>query len=392
MIPYIFCYTIVIFETFFSEKMFKEEKKELGYFFGILIILTLSIFAGMRDLTIGADVLGYVAKDFYNASYHSLKELLDISNEEYGFIILCFICNKLFGNIHALLFIIELIISTFLFLFLKNNRKNNSMIFTMIIYLLFCYPESFCIVRQHIALAICLFATKYINNSNHKKENFIKLLIFNLIAYMFHSSAILFIIIDLLIYISNKDKIRHLNRKIFFVFLIASIILIFNNTWINLLIKLSILPERYLLYFDSNSVKSYISQFGKSNLLRLFYKLIWIIIFLRSAYMNKTKENRVKGLIPCILLVLDLIIYIASCKYIILSRLNIILFESTLLLFNNNLFKNITIKQNKIFMYIFVITLLLFNFYAVIIRKSNDIGGYNVYPYIFEDDYKNNNI
>ena len=70
MIPYIVCFSIVILETYFSEKMFKEDKKELGYFFGILIILTLSIFAGMRDLTIGTDVLGYVAKDFNNASYY----------------------------------------------------------------------------------------------------------------------------------------------------------------------------------------------------------------------------------------------------------------------------------------------------------------------------------
>lgn len=392
MIPYIVCFSIVILETYFSEKMFKEDKKELGYFFGILIILTLSIFAGMRDLTIGTDVLGYVAKDFNNASYYSLGKLLEISNEEYGFVFLCFICNKVFGNIHALLFIIEVIISTFLFLFLKNNRRNNSMTFTMIIYLLFCYPESFCIVRQHIALAICLFATKYINCRNRKRGNFIKLLIFNLIAYMFHSSAILFMIINLLMYISNKDKIKHLNRKIFFVFFIASIIIILNETWINLLIKLNILSERYLLYFDSNLAKSYVSQFNNSNLLRIFYKLVWIIIFLRSAYMNKIKENRIKDLIPCILLVLDLIIYIVSCKYIIFSRLNIILFESVLLLFNNNLFNNITIKQNKTLMYFFVIILLLFNFYAVIIKKSNDVGGYNVYPYVFEDDYKNNNI
>ena len=392
MIPYILCFITIIFETFISEKMFKEGNKETGNFFGILLIFTLSLFAGMRDLTIGTDVLGYVTKDFNNASYYTLNTLFDISNEEPGFVMLCFICNKLFGNIHVLLFVIEIIISTFLFLFLKNNRKNNSMTFTMIIYLLLCYLESFCIIRQHIALAICLYASKYVNKSNPKKRDFIKALIFDFIAYMFHSSAILYILIYLLMYISNKSEDNKQNKKIFLIFVITSIILILHEFLTQILINLNILPERYLIYLNPNSITSYISQFNNSNLLRIFYKFTWIIIFLRSFYREKIKKNRISNALPCILLVLDLLIYIISCKYIIFSRLNIILFESVLLLYNNYLFENIKIRQNKILMYVLIITLLLTNFYFVIIKKSNTVGGYNVYPYVFEDDYKSNDI
>ena len=180
----------------------------------------------------------------------------------------------------------------------------------------------------------------------------------------------------------NKENILVVKQKTWYVYII--ILILFSKYIVFFAINIHFLPEKYLFYFNNNS--KYIGMFNSTNLLRIFYKLMWIFLFAKSFFRNKKANNNVDS-IPCILLIIDLVLYIFSIKYTIFNRFSIILFESVLLLYNNNLIKNIKVKSNRLILYTIIILLLIVNFYLVIVKKSNTIGGYQTYPYIFEDDY-----
>lgn len=385
MIPYIACFVIVILETLFAERMFKKGNKKLGYLAGALIVLTMSIFAGVRDLTVGADVLGYVVNDFDRASQYDLFTLMGASNEGPGFVALSFICNRLFGDIHVFLFVIQAIMSTFLFLFIKDNRKKQSMTLMMAIYLLLCFAESFCIIRQHIALAICLYATKYMNMERIRRKELIKMLAFLLIACSFHTSMILYGVVYLLMYL-NRGKGSKKKRNMLIVSVGTCVAFLMSSILIMVPVNLGILSERYLLYFNTST--SFVGEFGAGNLLRIFYKVVWFVLFAFTFFKARKKGKNLGNFLPCILLIIDLIIYIISCRYIVFSRFNIILFDTVLLMYGHELFEDIKIRANRLILYAVATILLAGNFYYLIVYKTGSVGSYNVYPYAIEDDFE----
>lgn len=381
MLPYLFCFVTVMLEIVISETLFRKGNKKGGIVFCVLAAVTMAFFAGLRDLTVGTDVLGYVAENYDRASEQGLMSMISTSNEEPGFVALCFLCNKLFGNIHILLFIIELIIAGFVIAFMKDNRKKQPMYFMMAVYLLLCYVESFCIIRQHMALAICLYATKFVNKEAMERGDVIKIAASLLLAMSFHASAAVFLIIYLIIYLHRMKSIERRNRIISRI--VAMSLLLFVTLFaIILFADINSLSGRYFEYFYKGS--DFVGRYGINNIGRIIYKLIWLLLFILVA--NKRNGGRDKN-IPVLLLTIDLALYIISIKYTILARFGILLFDSALLIYGGNLL-SLTEKKTRYLIVVMVMILLSVNFKQVVMRKTGTEGSYNVYPYVLEDDIK----
>lgn len=379
MIPYLICFLFTIFFTYIAEVNFRKKRKIVGIIFSIFTILLPSIMAGIRDMTIGSDTSGYPLNIFNKSKmYNNLRSVLENTNEEFGFVLLGYVTSMLTNNIHYYLFFIELITMSFIYLFAYYKRDKVPMSFFITIYMLMCYSESLCVMRQHIALAIFLYSIKFL-----EQKKYIKMSLLFLLSTQFHTTAVVGIVIYIL-YILEESKLTRKKKNIIYFIIISCIIVItiqYSNVVDFLIYKLKILPERYSTYFVEGKYYNDTINFSSS---RIIFKLFWLILTIISLYVKKlNKMEDIKKERICILLfIIDILIYIFSLKFIVLSRMSYFLFYPAIFLSLkslNNIFKKD--KFNQMICYMMIISISVFYFYVTIVRNADNEGGYNTYPY-----------
>lgn len=379
MIPYLICFLSTILFTYIAEINFKKKRKIVGIIFSICAILIPSIMAGIRDMTIGSDTSGYPLNIFNKSKmYNNFKIVLENTNEEFGFVLLGYVTSLLTSDIHYYLFFIELITMSFIYLFAYYKRDKVPMCFFITIYMLMCYSESLCIMRQHIALAIFLYSIKFL-----EQKKYIRMSLLFLLSTQLHTTAVVGIIIYIL-YILEESKLTKKKKNIIYCIIISCIIvmIIQYSNIVNLLIyRLKILPERYSIYFAEGKYYNDIINFSSS---RIIFKLFWLMITIISFYVKKVnKMEDTKNEKICILLfIIDILIYIFSLRFIVLSRMSYFLFYPAIFLSLKSL-NNICKKDtfNQIICYIIIISIFIVYFYVTIVRNADIEGGYNTYPY-----------
>ena len=168
--------------------------------------------AGLRSFDIGTDTRHYSDIFIY------IKEGLNTDYIEVGWRFLNRTVGFLGMNYTVVIFIAEFLCLYPVFYVLKRTVENyNFGVF--IYYAMYLYLHSFNMVRQCIAMSLCL-----LSYYNFIKKNTIKTIIWFLIAYSFHKSALIFLILYPL-------KFVNINA-VFTVFLLVSTFafgLIFTN-------------------------------------------------------------------------------------------------------------------------------------------------------------------
>ena len=159
----------------------------------------LVIFSGCRALDVGNDTPMYVRY------FNSVDGLHDISKYQnrFEFLFRVFVCAiaQFFDSPHALLFISSLVIIFISFRVIYKNSVTPWYSVLMYIFLMFYY-NSMCLMRQYIAVALCMVALSYL--AEHK---WIKFIIFVVAAGLFHTSAlIVLIMLPLMSLPFNKEK------------------------------------------------------------------------------------------------------------------------------------------------------------------------------------------
>lgn len=215
MTIYLIIFAISVILFFFSEKV------KVSFFERILVLLGLiapSLLAGMRSLYVGTDVLTYVYPLFHIAeSSSSYLQYLNmpalnggilqtVSSYEYGYTFLTYVVAKLTGSFQFLQFFIEFFILSFIYLGIRRLKIDNMPIwFCMLTYYLLFFNNSLNIVRQWMAMSILLYGFKYI-----KEQKLTKFIITILFAYLFHSTAIIGLLLYLLYWIIKVSSKRSL--------------------------------------------------------------------------------------------------------------------------------------------------------------------------------------
>lgn len=379
---------IVLLTTFFFylainlKFSVNENKKYLIVVFVALTVLIPSIVAGGRDLSIGTDTRGYLLAD-YNISNNvsSIKDAIDLSNEELGFISLVYFVSHIFENIHVVMFVIEFIIMCFVVKYALSADNKDEAHTIILFYMFLCFANSMCIMRQHISLAILLFSTRMFENKKYLHCGLLFIL-----AYLFHSSAVCFLLIYLLLFISEKNSFSVMKRKYFIICIVLSLVILNLSFFLDILINvIHILPSRYNLYISSSW---FYSSSGNSIItLRFILNALFIIIFWLFYIIESDEINKKRNLFSLVLMIFNMILYIESRKFLILSRFSIYFFYGAILL-NPAIVKQLKFNDKikiskkgyfKSVLNFTVILLVLVTFYGDVITNSNY---YNLYPYI----------
>lgn len=212
--------------------------------------------------------------DSYKILYYSTN--IDSLYPEKGFLLINEIL-KYFDFDYQMMFVV---FSTLMFYFLykgfsyyKKTNKNYKIISSLLIFAIFpdLWLGSLSSIRQHLAIAIIFWGSRYIFERNFAKYFFIVV-----VATMFHYSAFLMIII----YFFNKELFPRL------VLLSAPIgfFCLSQTTFINSLIMNAPLLDKYAFYIEEST--SAVNTGASTVFLLMLYYLMLNIKCINSFYIN----------------------------------------------------------------------------------------------------------
>lgn len=259
MKAYIITIILSTFFAFLAETSFKKNNKKLALFFLIISGIIPCFIAGIRNEYVGRDIHNYLSY-LYDCSINksNIVHVYNATHIEPLFIILVYL-TSLFKNINIVFFFIQVAITLPIYYYAYLNRKDISITFIVFIYFMSMYCYSLSMMRQSIAISLCLLSTYYYTNKNYKKGIFL-----NLIAFLFHRTAILGAVIYILSKnIFNENSISKNNLKLFLFIVISLLAIILSPKLI------SLLPSKYSRYLSSSYTSSV-------NILSIIKKIIWI--------------------------------------------------------------------------------------------------------------------
>ncbi len=282
MIIYLFVFSISIYFTWLAERSTKN--KPIFFLLSSIAILTLSVLAGCRDSGIGTDTEVYVNKiwskiidinswnDFI--FYYQQKYFEDI---EFIYLLLNWITSLFSKDVHSIYFITNLVVVVFTYLTLYDNRKKASMWIGMTFFCFIYYNLSLNLVRQSIALSMCMYSFKY-----WQRKQWIKAIIWFIIILNTHNTGIFYSIVIVTFFLTQiqNNKVKNILLSSFII--INLIIFIAFDFILILVIKLGILPTKFLWYLGSENEM-------------LFIKSVFInyLIFLFSFFFMSKENNNI---------------------------------------------------------------------------------------------------
>lgn len=146
-----------------------------------MLILTLTLVAGLRHQTVGIDTQGYVSltSQLRNSYFLKLNNI-----KEQGFIFLSYLLVNMSDGYTLSLLVYSFITNALIILRLYDYKNKISFTWAVFIYYMLFYFATFNTIRQWIAMALVFFGTRYIGKSN------IKFIICVLVAILMHTTAL----------------------------------------------------------------------------------------------------------------------------------------------------------------------------------------------------------
>lgn len=278
MIPYVVIFTIVIILSLIANKLYPKYKKT-SYTVSAIVIIVLSIFAGLRALTVGYDISVYGKYIFERAAtYSSLTSYIStFQKNEVLYYILNFIVSRFSDNIHVFLFVHQFIIAFIIHLIAYREKKkhNTNLALTIFCYLMFWFNSSLNIIRQSLAIIIILYSFKFI-----EEKKYLKYYLFLAVAFFFHKSSILMIFLPLMHHIYNK-------KNSFIHICITSFLLIASFFFLD---EIFFALARFLPMLE-NYDKYVVLGFTNLRTRYLIFKIIMLLAILFTYFCTNNKEK-----------------------------------------------------------------------------------------------------
>ena len=194
----LFFFVLAIVTIFLYHLAERSNNKQI-YFIALLPPVLIE---GLRNDNIGTDMNVYGAVWFYNMRVQdSLPGILqDATTPEYAYHSLIYLGKLLSKDIHVYLTLCAAIkMGLVFFTGYKFRHLINTSLF-LAFYFSFFYFSGFSMMRQTLALSVCILSVWYLFN-----ERYVVFLIIVFIAYLFHNSALLMLIV-LYLYVTRKMK------------------------------------------------------------------------------------------------------------------------------------------------------------------------------------------
>lgn len=228
----------IIFIALYKWAELRESKWLL--FFAILVP---SLFEGLRDDIVGQDMLGYGSQWFdYMDETECIWDMFSFAQTpEYAYHLIIYLSKLILPDIHLYMTICALIKMSMVTLFAYRMRYQISTVLFMFSYYCFFYVTSFSMMRQGVAVAICIYSLYYFYN-----ENILKFLICVLVSYLFHNSAILMLLL-IPLYLMRNFKYKYAVILGSILLIITSVEILFEYVLLLPIFK----SEMMDLYMDS---------------------------------------------------------------------------------------------------------------------------------------------
>ena len=276
----------------------------------IFALLLPCLLAGLRDYTIGADVLNYGNYWFMRATLaHSNPSdyfaAADRGSIGLAYAFLNFIVSLFTNSAHWLYFILAVLEIIILYFSVKPFEKTISIAFSFFIFYMVYYNDSLNALRQMPAMLLVLFSYRYV-----RMRKIISFVIVIVIATLFHITAIM----GLLIYplaVLSESKLKDIFNVVIFALMVASVFL-FSEVF-NLLVRLNFLSaERYGHYLENEDTTG-----GRFVRIALFLFIFLIFTIKRKWLTSKYKELQSSYMYMLFSAVLSMLLLIYSSAYII---------------------------------------------------------------------------
>lgn len=336
---------IVIIYLIILGLFLKNSKIKKWYY--IIICLSIFLLAAYRDANVGNDTIQYL-RFFDLVNQSSLNEIIKGKYFEIGYIYINYIIKIINDSQLLFLFITSGFIYYGIFRFIYKNSKNIFLSLLLFVLLLYFF-ESMSAIRQYLSISILLLSFDSIKN----KKN-VKFLISVFLAFLFHKSAI----ICILLYPLYNLKIGNKTRLILF---LATIFLSFVGA--NVLTS---------ILFKLNFYTSYLNRLGTYKLASFIGMIINVFIYL-FLVSDKNKNN--VSLFFINISFVSLLLSILGLNFSILGRLSLY-FEIFGIVSIANRISDIKSPKNRMaittsvlvacFLYMFIILMYRPDWYAVV--------------------------
>lgn len=250
MLPYFLIYSLSFILFHFSDKL--KHRKGLPL---VLALLLLALLAGLRNETVGTDTNLYAVPMFNDIaqyrgnfsllfSYYSLEQGI-----EELYIVFNYIVSLISTNANFYLFALHFLLVGVILIAVRVANVNVT--FAMYQYIMVWFASTLNAARQSVALAFCLLAFSML--IQRYKNRWI--IIVMIIAYGFHHSAIIFVIIILIYKIICSNPSIFSSVKMKFVYIICGLVcLLFFNQILVFLTGIGFGEEKYLERYGSSEL------------------------------------------------------------------------------------------------------------------------------------------
>lgn len=190
MFYYLTCFATSSFLFWLAERI-KNRSIELRYFIYGIALLIPTILAGIRDVSVGTDVLVYGYPIFKDACYTDNFGFFvnQWKRIEIGYLGLNFIVSRLTFSHNFFLGLIMFIEVLFVFLVLKQWKNKIPLWLGMLVFYLLFFNSSLNLMRQSLALSIAFFGIRFV--FERKLGRFI---FWCLLGALFHKSVLILIL------------------------------------------------------------------------------------------------------------------------------------------------------------------------------------------------------
>lgn len=267
--------------AFFAENYYNKNKQITFVCLG-LIVLVNTFFIGLRDFGVGVDTVVYIEEYFLFArKIVYLDYFLSDETHDKGFVILAIIANFFSESKQGLLIVTEFFITLFIVLGIYEFKKTINFSFAgffMLFWLLY-QQETINLMRQFCAMSLLFYGFAKLLQKKYIFYCFIQI-----IAYFFHSTSLLFLIVPIGLIISkSKSKLIYF---ISILLLIVGAFYVYNHFYdlLNFVGAKNLISE---IYTDRYGELSTYERSGGRLTFKLFIPAIMLIMVYYYKFVSK---------------------------------------------------------------------------------------------------------
>lgn len=271
---YLVLFIVCSFLFAIAEVAYPKDKR-MFYLVSYISIFLLSLFAGLRDVSIGTDTTFY-GVDVFKSAAKSKSPIADAFIDISWIEPLFFLLNRFasyFGGFSVALFFIMFVQLVFAFHGLKRYMNKVPLWVLMLAYVLLFYNLTLNLMRQGIALAFVLYCLKYVD-----RKKLFMLLLMSILGFLWHKTSAVAFIFLFYLYFFNRFTANQQQRIILVsIPLVILIIVFFLNIFDSFVQTYEMLAHYRNYGGETGNYESGIStiEIGSRFLLLCFLIYVW---------------------------------------------------------------------------------------------------------------------